>query len=358
MMASSLTENNLCTKLQKMAIETSSLMYLPVEVRLIVYKYLFSNSESINLDINDAGYIHFTDSAKLNLSSLRTCKMFYIEACPVLYGINTFVITFKNVHRLAKMLQRSRLCIESLTVEAALPTQSGPLARPVTSTTGELSLASVEVLDLATIGTVLCGLHNLLVKPPTASAFLAIVLQLTNSLPCSPIRAWPILEVAVDIKRIPDGDPVGNNSLLLTDKYQKLISIDRRLSALTRTSTLGLGHEMPDYKTIHVNGCLPWRLCQLIEDHKSSFGDCSFEKEVVHESMANDREGSRYKYTWRRVDEDEQQAKARNATVNMHQWVPRLSSEDYRKLLASFGAELEATRYSWSPDSKHIASGD
>jgi hypothetical protein len=358
MMAPSLTENHLCTKLKKMAIEASSLMYLPVEVRLIVYKHLFSNSESIKLNINDAGYIHFTNSAKLNLSSLRTCKMFYIEACPVLYGINTFVITFKNVHRLAKMLQGSRLCIESLTVEDALPTQPGPLARPVASTTGERSLASVEILDLATIGTVLCGLHNLLVKPPTASAFLAIVLQLSSSLPCSPIRAWPILEVIVDIKRIPEGDPMGNNSLSLTDKYQKLISIDRRLSALTETSILGLGHEMPDYKTIRVNGCLPWRLCQLIEDHKSSFGDCSFEKEVVHESMANDREGSKYKYTWRRVDEDEQQAKARNATVNMHQWVPRLSSEDYGKLLASFGAELEATQYSWSQDSKQIAGGD
>src|SRR3984885_4772959 len=145
MMAPSLTENRLCTKLKKMAIETSSFMYLPVEVRLIVYKHLFSNSKSIKLDINDAGYIHFTDSAKLNLSSLRTCKMFYIEACPVLYGINTFVIAFKNVHRLAKMLQRSRLCIESLTVEAALPTQPGPLALPFISTTGEQSLASVQV---------------------------------------------------------------------------------------------------------------------------------------------------------------------------------------------------------------------
>jgi hypothetical protein len=357
-MASSLTENRLCTKLKEVAIEASSLMYLPVEVRLIVYKHLFSNSENIKLNINDAGYIQFTNSAKLNLSSLRTCKMFYIEACPVLYGINTFVITFKNVHRLAKMLQGSRLCIENLTVEATLPAQSGPLTPPATFTSGERSLASVEILDLATIGTVLCGLHNLLVKPPTASAFLAIVLQLSNSLPCSPIRAWPILEVIVDIKRIPDGDRGANSSLLLTDKYQKLISIDRRLSALTETSILGLGHEMPDYKTIRVKGCLPWRLCQLIEDHKSSFGDCSFAKEVVRESMANDREGSQYKYTWRRVDEDEQQAKARNATVNMHQWVPRLSSEDYGKLLASFGAGPETAQYSRSQDSKQIAGGD
>src|SRR5206468_2073754 len=99
--------------------------------------------------------------------------------------------------------------------------------RPVTLSTAERSLASVETLDLATIGAVLCGLQNLLVKPPTASAFLAIVLQLSNSLPCSPIRAWPILEVVVDIKRIPDGDPVGNNNLSLTDKYERLISIDR-----------------------------------------------------------------------------------------------------------------------------------
>jgi hypothetical protein len=336
-----------------MSIEARSLMHLPAEIRLIIYKHLFSNSGDIRLDINEEGYIASTSTAKLNLSSLRVCKAFYIEACPVLYGINTFAITFKEVQRLAKMRQGSRLCIENLTVEAFQRTQpkyswQPAIAQPITMHgpgTGMLAFEPlrplhVEVLDLATIGTTLYGLQNLVVNPSTASTFLATVLQLSKNLPCSPIRAWPVLEVIVEIKAAPTENP-------LTDEQQKLLSLNRRLSSFSETSTLGLGHEMPDLKSIRVNGSLTWDLCQLIENHKSSFGDCSFEKQIIHNSMASNHKDSKYRYTWRRVDEDEPQAKARNATVNMHQWVPRLTKEDYQKALAAFGEELEAVQYSW-----------
>jgi hypothetical protein len=353
------TEIHLRTEVKKMATEARSLMHLPVEVRLIIYKYLFSNSEDVQLDINDAGYIAFTSTAKLNLASLRACKVFYIEACPVLYGVNTFATTFKDIHRFAKMRQGSRLCIENLTVEAAQQTQPqrrghlSPVHGPGTGTFTSLRPSSppFEVLDLATIGTALCGLQNLLVNPSTASTFLVTVLQLSNSLPISPIRAWPVLEVIVQIREGLARNHALGHSLFLAEEHQKLISTNRQLSALGATSTLGLGHEMPDLRTIRVNGYLSWDLCQLIENHKSTFGDCSFEKQIIHNSMATGHQDSKYKYTWRRVDEDEQQAKARNAAVNMHQWVPRLTREDYLKVLASFGAELEAVQYSWPQNS-------
>lgn len=338
-----------------MAVEARSLMHLPVEVRLIIYKHLFCNSENIKLDINEQGYIAFTSTAKLHLSSLRTCKTFYIEGCPVLYGINTFAISFKGVQRLSRMRQGSRLCIENLSVEAVQRTEPRHRGRPTTVQPltfhgpGTGMLASqrhgpppVEILDLGTIGTALCGLQNLVVNPSTASTFLVIVLQLSKNLPCSPIRAWPVLEVVVNIKTQPAGYLASDHILSLTDAHKKLISTGCRLSSLSETSTLGLGHEMPDLKTIHVNGDLTWDLCQLIESHKSSFGDCSFEKQNIHKSMAKDHKDSRYKYTWRRVDEDEEQARARNAAVDMHQWVPRLTKEDYLKVLASYEAEHEA----------------
>ena len=166
------------------------------------------------------------------------------------------------------------------------------------------------------------------------------------NLPCSPIRDWPVLEVIVHVMEYAAGDYEPGVGLCLTEKHQKLIKVDRRLSALKETSNLGLGQEMPDLKIIQVKGHLSRDHCQLIEDHKSSFGDCSFEKEIIHSLMARDDKDPRCKYSWRRVDEDEQQAKARNAAVNMSQWVPRLSEEDYRKVLASFGAGLEAVQYS------------
>ena len=360
MIPPSSAETHLCTNLEKMGIEARTLMHLPVEVRLIIYKYLFGNSGPIKLDINNAGYVSFTNLAKLSLSSLRTCKTFYLEAGPVLYGINTFTIMFKDVRRLAKMRQGSRMCIENLIIESVrqlveqtrpprIPLQPGIFANPLVLPTPPFQARRPrtdapprEVLDLATIGAVLSGLQNLLVKPSAASPLLAIVLQLSRSLPCSPIRDWPVLEVLVHIKDFHDEDYAPGNGLCLTEEHLELITTNRRLSALTETSTLGLGHEMPDLKTIRVEGCLTWDHCQLIEDHKSSFGDCSFEKEVINNSMAQDNKDPKFKYTWRRVDEDEQQAKTRNAAVNMHQWVPRLTKEDYLTVLASFGAELEA----------------
>jgi hypothetical protein len=357
-MATASTENHLCTKFNRMAIEARSLMHLPVEVRLIIYRHLFSNSENIKLDVNKQGYIAFTSTAKLHLPSLRTCKTFYIEGCPVLYGINTFAITFKDVQRLARMRQGSRLCIENLTVETVQRTE--PEHRRQRATVQPLALHGlvtgmlasrqprpppVEILDLGTIGTTLCGLQNLVVNPSTASTFLVTVLQLSKNLPCSPIRTWPVLEVVVNIQTQPAEYIASDHILSLTDEHKKLISTSRRLSSLSQTSTLGLGHEMPDLKTIRVNGDLTWDLCQLIESHKSSFGDCSFEKQIIRNSMAEDHKDSKYKYTWRRIDEDEQQAKARNAAVDMHQWVPRLTREDYLKVLASCEAEPEAVQY-------------
>jgi hypothetical protein len=360
MISSPSTDSDLCTKFRVMAVETRSLMHLPAEVRLIIYKHLFSNTEKIALNINDSGYIALTRTAKLNLASLRVSKAFYIEACPVVYGINTFAVVFQDVHRLAKLRQRSRLCIENLTVEAAekfLPNHTGQpaavqsvaLHAPNTGilTARQRNSPPATVLDLASIGTGLGGLQNLVVNTSTASIFLATVLQLSKNLPCSPIRAWPVLEVVVDIKtRVTDNHAL-DQALSLTDEHRRLISVNRRLSALSDTSNLGLGHEMPDLKTIRVNGTLTWDLCQLIEEHRSSFGDCSFEKQIIHNSMAEGHQDSKYRYTWCRIDEDEQHAKAKNATVNMHQWVPRLKREDYFKVLAAFGGDLETVQYSW-----------
>ena len=355
-------KNHHCANCRIMAAEACSLMRLPVEIRLVIYQYLFNNSDPIKLDINNAGYISFTDQAKLHLPSLRTSKTFYIEACPLLYGINTFTITSKDVHRLLKMRQGSRLCIENLIVQPERPMEPpqlhrNPVQPPIVALPVALNVPPNEapqtqtnpplreVLELGSIGNALGGLQNLFVNPSDASTFLATVLQLSMNLPCSPIRNWPVLKVIVHVMEYAAGDYEPGVGLCLTEKHQKLIKAKPRLSALKEASNLGLGQEMPDLKTIHVNGHLSRDQCQLIEDHKSSFGDCSFEKEIIHSLIARDDKVSKYKYTWRRVDDDEQQAKARNAAVNMSQWVPRLSEEDYRKVLASFGAGLEAVQY-------------
>ena len=61
-------QEQLCNTLTAMTLESRSLLDLPAEVRLIVYKYLYAWPEHIKLRLLDTGHIQPVSEVKLNLS--------------------------------------------------------------------------------------------------------------------------------------------------------------------------------------------------------------------------------------------------------------------------------------------------
>ncbi len=251
------SQDQMCDKLTAMALQPRSLLDLPAEVRLIIYKNLFAWPEHIKLRLLESGYIRPVEAVKLNLRSLRTCKTFYTEACPVLYGINTFSVAFHETKDLGRMRQASRLCIENLAVEAPANMSDDDISVDdmvhIQNEVREVLKYRTEKLNLGMVGATLPGIQRLTVNPSTSSAFLSTILQLSMSLPCSPIREdWPVLEVIVELPVLSELTPPQNTRLALSEEHATMLKHNRQLSALDGDSTLGLGHEMPDYKLIQI----------------------------------------------------------------------------------------------------------
>ena len=108
------------------------------------------------------------------------------------------------------------------------------------------------------------------------------------------------------------------------DAIQTLWSLDGE------KSNLGLGHDMPDFSVIRVGGFLERCGFRLVENHRCSFGDCSFKKEVLRGSTKADGTGAVYKFTWCRDDEEEfwKSVESREIEVDMHQWVPTAEEQN------------------------------
>lgn len=326
-----------CNELIHMTIEPlepTGLFRLPAEIRVDIYRRIFGYPDPIELYVNKDGYINFTEAAKLGLQILRTCRSFYLEASSVLYGSNMFVVAFDDTEALSTLRQLSLIPIKTLTVKGirnvrlhkCISTMFGSRRLPQRALQfRQTKKVALEVLDLGTIGTALPCVQHLIVEPSNASSLLVTVLDLTGNLPCSPLRDWPTLEVIIDIPATTGWNCSQLENLELLDPFKGKIAKRRRLSAMNQESTLGTGHEMPHYKTLQIRGQLSLALSKLIELHRSSFGDCYFEKEVLKKSQAEDGAGAKIKYTWSKEDPEAFRARILSLPPpDMQRWVPKL----------------------------------
>jgi len=208
----------------------------------------------------------------------------------------------------------------------------------VTSGMGPIKFdGSMHGVDLHAIGQTFPYLQRLDIALGDASTLLLHALKLPNSLPCSPLRKWPLLEVIIDA---PSAD-------LEPDRYQYADTLfkaheDRlaekfALDSLSSGSLLKLGHEMPEFVKIQLRGELSTRLRTLLDRHVSSFGDCRFEKASVRKANPEAHISEQLRYVWKRDCQDvADRSKAKhNELTDMHRWVPKLGHEWHAQLLES-----------------------
>jgi len=300
--------------------ERRSLMSLPTEVRMSIYHFLFKSRKPIPLDVDGAGAILFTRHAELSLQFLRVSKTICVEASPVFYRGNTFLVNINTTARLVNFRQPSRMCIEHVRI---------------TSRMGTIKFDSgMHDVDMHAIGQTFPYLQRLDMALGDPSTLLLHALKLSNSLPCSPLREWPLLEVIVDVPSADLEPDRYRYADTLFEAHEDRLAKKFMLDSLSSGSMLKLGREMPELVKIQLRGELSTRLRKLLDRHVSSFGDCRFEKASVRKANPETRISEQRRYVWKRDCQDvADRSKAKHA--DMHRWVPKLGHEWHAQLLES-----------------------
>ena len=264
------------------------------------------------------------------------------------HALNSLEISSEDVIALSRIPQSAEIPVSKVIVHCSKEFLSH--ANPISGNPVVVRIG-VEDIDMGLITQVCPNVNRLDIFTYHSCSLLWVTQKLIRSLPCSPIRDWPLLRVDVEIQ----------DSIVSDDDKFDIREVDgeKRVTYgtggprgricntgwLEAPSGFRLGHEIPGrLNTIQVYGILSQRLCHKLENHRCSFGDCSFEKENVPPMLpaacSETTDGisasaQHVRYTWHKTGEVIPQSEEQEAKViaAMNQWVPKLSPEDYVSLL-------------------------
>jgi hypothetical protein len=283
-------------------------MSLPVEVREIIYQHLFRYDKP--LYISRAGRLIVNREARRDMRILRTCRAFYIEAVPQIHAVNTMEIKHRDMAALSRLPKFAEILVGKVVIhgDQLQDHSSEPITGPIAglvaldgSLTNEIG-HGVEEIGLGTIGRACPNVTDIEILTYFSGSLLWVTQKLLKSLPCSPIREWPLLRVDVTISE----DSAFDNAKFST-RSKKVIHGGDGLSWLNARSSFRLGHEMPkSLRSIRIQGTASKRIAAMIQDHTCSFGDCSFEKTPLsdstqHKDLAGTDKGETNRYTWHKT---------------------------------------------------------
>ena len=243
---------------------------IPAEVRVKIWKQLFSVPYDLSLIVNDDGSAAIDHFFRFPLQLLRLCKAVYTEAFPELYGFNLFAIQMDNVHNLHKFDQVARGFIKQVVV--SIPD-------------GKYD-SRLHLVDLGAIGVALPNLDSFRIHASSASQLLVNAHSFATDICNIPsLRRWPIFRIIAKVpmsKYYRNADPADVRRVD-PDHYNRLTRDDDSfsLTSFPFEPQLRNGRQMPDYGEIRLCGSMAERWCELIRDYKCSFGDCFFSKRVV-----------------------------------------------------------------------------
>lgn len=262
-------------------------MMLPVEVREVIYQHVFSYRRP--LYTARQGRLIIDREARRDMQCLRTCIGFYCEAMPQIYAINTLEINHDQMRALAGVPRQAEILVGRVVIHC------NPLQ--YTGDEGQ----QVEDIDFGLLGHACPNITSVEIHTYTSGSLLWVTQKLSKSLPCSPIRDWPLLKVEI---KVSDGMPRFDNPYFSKSGGIVLHGIHSSragYSWLKARSSFRLGYEMPRHlKTLLVRGSLSTRLCQtMLERHSCSFGDCSFKKENL--APAGTSTAEKVRYTWHQI---------------------------------------------------------
>lgn len=273
--------------------EPLTLMTLPAEVREGIYKYIFSYRKP--LYTARSGRLVINREARRDMQCLRTCVTFYCEAMPIIYAENTLEIKYNQISALSCVPRHAEILVGKVVIHCYHPGH--------VDETG----MNVEEIDFGLLGQACPNVNSLDIHTYSSGSLLWITQQLSKSLPCSPIREWPLLHVDVEIT---EDNPLFNNANFAKTRSGVIHGIatpGADCSWLEARSSFRLGYEIPRHlKTITVKGKLSKALCRTVLDvHSCTFGDCSFQKnkkpgEDTTPSTSNSTNAAakKVRYTW------------------------------------------------------------
>lgn len=264
-----------------------TLMMLPVEVREVIYQHVFSYSRP--LYTARRGKLLIDQEARRDMQCLRTCVAIYLEAVPQVYAINTLEIDYDQMQALACIPRQAEILVGKVVIHCNQYYFRGDEG------------TNVEEIDFGLLGKACPNITSVVVHTYSSGSLLWVTQTLSKSLPCSPIRGWPLLKVDVEVV---DDNPRYDNASFAKRGLGVVSGVNPArpgISWLNARSSFRLGYEMPRHlKTLSVVGKLSTRLCHsMLECHSCSFGDCSFKKEKP--PLAGTSEEKKVRYTWHKT---------------------------------------------------------
>jgi hypothetical protein len=283
-------------------------MGLPVEVREIIYQHLFRYDKP--LYTSRAGRLIINREARRDMRILKTCRAFYIEAVPQIHAVNTMEIRYRDMAALSRLPKFAEILVGKVVIHG--DRLQDDFSEPITgsiaglvalgdSPTNEIGLG-VEEIDFGTIGRACPNLTDIEILTYFSGSLLWVTQKLLKSLPCSPIREWPLLRVDVTIS-----EEGAFDNAKFSMRSKKVIHGGDGLSWLNARSSFRLGHEMPKkLRSIRIQGMASKRIAAMIQNHTCSFGDCSFEKKRLpdskyHDDLAGTDKAESNRYTWHKT---------------------------------------------------------
>lgn len=277
--------------------EPLTLMRLPAEVREVIYQHIFSYRKP--LYTARSGKLVINREARRDMQCLRTCVKFYCEAMPQIYAANTLEINYNQISALSCVPRHAEILVGRVVIHCYHPHHIDEAG------------VNVEDIDFGLLGQACPNVNILDIHTYSSGSLLWITQQLSKSLPCSPIREWPLLQVDVVLT---EDNPLFNNANFAKTRSGVIhgtATPSADISWLNARSSFRLGYEIPRHlKSITVKGKLSKKLCRtVLESHSCTFGDCSFQKKELARdtklstSNPTDLLAKKNRYTWHKTGE-------------------------------------------------------
>lgn len=313
------------------AADTPDLLGIPFEIRLNVYKFMFVHWEPIRLEVKRDGTIKALNvsSVSLSLQMLETCRQVRLEATPIVYQCNNYIVPWEKfqLHQSPRPVMSDYL--RTITIDC---------------TSGDIWGFVKPIKDLSKL---LTGLREINLTFGASGRFMAAALEISNAIPaCSQSFAQPVLQLIVSPKD--DDLAYHEGSQYLYSINHTLMRSSTRLRDILRhggprpTELLITPNDAPRLPLIKLIGQACRRLKPVFEAHRCSVGLCGFVKdreELMKRDNTMVEPVRRHHYTWREVN-----GPRSDVDPNMKQWLPDIPNkhkEILREFLRSQGVAVD-----------------
>lgn len=306
---------------------SNSLLSLPYEIRLYLYKLMFETPTTIKLAVIDGcvGQRGWTGTkARISLQFLATCKQVYREASPVVYREKTFRLSWENLSLpspgLELGLQRLSQLMQTIEIDcrAGHPWGFVALIKTLAKRIPDLLLVSLNFKSSARLMAASVEISDALVR-------------------CASTFEGPSLDLRVSVLKR-DEHPDMNNPLSVTKVFDALAKNGSKLSDLHGLADSSVDQQLitkyhAPHLAIRLNGPISPGLVGKLDGHTCTTGGCAWmvqSEEVSAVFVSKTMTSKRINYSWASIGCPGHET----PVLEMLKWYPELPKKTKQELLA------------------------